>query len=40
VHACIDAAGKVQRMPRELLERLATGEDLPEPAVAARPRSG
>jgi acyl-CoA thioester hydrolase len=30
VHACIDAAGKVQRMPRELLERLSTGEALPQ----------
>jgi acyl-CoA thioester hydrolase len=26
VHACVDLDGRVQRMPRELLERLALGE--------------
>lgn len=26
VHACVDAEGRVQRMPRELLERLAPAE--------------
>ena len=26
VHACVDRAGKVQRMPRALLDRLAAGE--------------
>jgi len=31
VHACVDPAGKVRRMPPELLERLAAGE----PAGAA-----
>ncbi|HYG70398.1 MAG TPA: thioesterase family protein [Anaeromyxobacteraceae bacterium] len=33
VHACVDAAGKVKRMPAELLERLAAGEA----AVAGSP---
>ncbi|WP_242345474.1 acyl-CoA thioesterase [Anaeromyxobacter terrae] len=28
VHACVDRDGKVQRMPRELLERLSAGEAL------------
>ena len=26
VHACVDRAGRVQRMPKELLERLSIGE--------------
>jgi len=26
-HACVDLGGRVQRMPRELLERLAAGEE-------------
>jgi acyl-CoA thioester hydrolase len=29
VHACVDLAGRVQRMPRELIERLSAGEALP-----------
>jgi acyl-CoA thioester hydrolase len=29
VHACVDLAGRVQRMPRELIERLSVGEALP-----------
>jgi acyl-CoA thioester hydrolase len=29
VHACVDLEGRVQRMPRELLERLAAGESVP-----------
>jgi acyl-CoA thioester hydrolase len=28
VHACVDPDGRVQRMPRELLDRLAAGEEL------------
>ncbi len=28
VHACVDLDGRVQRMPRELLERLGAGERL------------
>jgi acyl-CoA thioester hydrolase len=32
VHACVDSAGKVQRMPRDLLERLSSGEDVAAPA--------
>ncbi len=31
VHACVDLEGRVQRMPRELLDRLAAGEALPKP---------
>jgi acyl-CoA thioester hydrolase len=31
VHACMDREGKVQRMPRELLERLSAGEALADP---------
>ncbi|WP_242340747.1 MULTISPECIES: thioesterase family protein [Anaeromyxobacter] len=31
VHACVDREGKVQRMPRELLERLSAGEGLADP---------
>jgi acyl-CoA thioester hydrolase len=27
VHACVDLEGRVQRMPKELLERLAAGEE-------------
>jgi len=27
LHACVDLAGRVQRMPRELLERLSAGEE-------------
>jgi acyl-CoA thioester hydrolase len=30
VHACVDRDGKIQRMPRELLERLSAGEALAE----------
>jgi acyl-CoA thioester hydrolase len=26
VHACVDGAGRVKRMPKELLERLSAGE--------------
>jgi acyl-CoA thioester hydrolase len=32
VHACVDREGKVQRLPRELLDRLSAGE-----ALAAQP---
>ena len=28
VHACVDLDGRVQRMPKELLDRLAAGEEL------------
>ena len=28
VHACVDADGRVQRMPREFLDRLSAGEAL------------
>ncbi|ABS26374.1 thioesterase family protein [Anaeromyxobacter sp. Fw109-5] len=28
VHACVDREGKVQRLPRELLDRLSAGEPL------------
>ena len=28
VHACVDPEGRVQRMPRELLDRLSAGEEL------------
>ncbi len=28
VHACVDLDGRVQRMPRELLDRLLPGEEL------------
>jgi acyl-CoA thioester hydrolase len=28
VHACVDLEGRIQRMPRELLERLSAGEAL------------
>lgn len=31
VHACVDLEGRVQRMPRELVEKLGEGEALPEP---------
>jgi acyl-CoA thioester hydrolase len=34
VHACVDRSGRVQRMPKELLERLSAGE----PAQAPAPR--
>jgi acyl-CoA thioester hydrolase len=27
LHACVDLAGRVQRMPRELLQRLSAGEE-------------
>jgi len=27
LHACVDLAGRVQRMPRELVERLSAGEE-------------
>lgn len=30
VHACVDVGGRVARMPRELLDRLAAGEERPE----------
>jgi acyl-CoA thioester hydrolase len=33
VHACVDLEGRVQRMPRELLVRLAAGEALPQQPV-------
>ncbi len=36
VHACVDRGGKIQRMPRELLERLSAGEA----ALALHPLSG
>ncbi len=29
VHACVDLDGRVQRIPRELLERLGAGESIP-----------
>ncbi len=29
LHACIDAGGRVKRMPRELVEKLGQGETLP-----------
>jgi acyl-CoA thioester hydrolase len=29
VHACVDLDGRVQRMPKDLLDRLAAGEQLP-----------
>ena len=32
VHACVDLEGRVQRMPRELLEKLGQGEARPVPA--------
>jgi acyl-CoA thioester hydrolase len=32
VHACLDRSGRVQRMPKELLEALSAGETLPEVA--------
>jgi acyl-CoA thioester hydrolase len=28
VHACVDLDGRVQRMPRELLDRLSAGEEV------------
>ena len=28
LHACVDADGRVQRMPREFLDRLSAGENL------------
>ena len=28
VHACVDPEGRVQRMPKELLDRLSAGEEL------------
>ncbi|HVP66193.1 MAG TPA: thioesterase family protein [Anaeromyxobacteraceae bacterium] len=28
VHACVDTQGRVRRMPRDLIDRLAVGEDL------------
>lgn len=31
VHACVDPEGRVKRMPPELLERLASGEDAAAP---------
>jgi len=31
VHACVDLAGKVQRLPPALLERLTDGEESPWP---------
>jgi acyl-CoA thioester hydrolase len=31
VHACVDAEGKVARVPKELLDRLAAGEELTHP---------
>jgi acyl-CoA thioesterase FadM len=35
VHACLDREGRVQRMPKELLEALAAGEAL-EPTPSAK----
>ncbi len=32
VHACVDPEGRVQRMPRELVERLGQGEAAPDAA--------
>jgi acyl-CoA thioester hydrolase len=32
VHACVDRAGRVRRMPRELLDRLGAGEPATSPA--------
>jgi acyl-CoA thioester hydrolase len=32
VHACVDRAGRVQRMPKELLARLGAGEPAASPA--------
>ena len=31
VHACVDLAGKVQRLPQALLDRLTDGEETPWP---------
>ncbi len=33
VHACVDAKGRVKRLPRDLVERLRAGEAAPEPAL-------